>query len=146
MCPYEVFFFFSSRRRHTRFDCDWSSDVCSSDLPPEQVPPPQVVDALIEAVRHELAIEDRLAEAKERQAKAVQEVRGVADDYHPFDRQTGQPVTAEAVGQRLHQHVEELEHVAAAANLGAKPQQAIAKARTWVITLLGCVAWFWCLA
>src|SRR2546430_3396491 len=23
--------FFSSRRRHTRFDCDWSSDVCSSD-------------------------------------------------------------------------------------------------------------------
>src|SRR6516165_12431409 len=27
-----VLFFFSSRRRHTRFDCDWSSDVCSSDL------------------------------------------------------------------------------------------------------------------
>src|SRR2546430_6426285 len=26
------FFFFSSRRRHTSFDCDWSSDVCSSDL------------------------------------------------------------------------------------------------------------------
>src|SRR2546430_17644766 len=25
-------FLFSSRRRHTRFDCDWSSDVCSSDL------------------------------------------------------------------------------------------------------------------
>src|SRR5688572_31123308 len=25
-------FFFSSRRRHTRFGCDWSSDVCSSDL------------------------------------------------------------------------------------------------------------------
>src|SRR2546427_8374812 len=34
-------FFFSSRRRHTRFDCDWSSDVCSSnlavDLSPEQL-------------------------------------------------------------------------------------------------------------
>src|SRR5688572_32381710 len=30
-CSY-FFFFFSSRRRHTRFDCDWSSDVCSSDL------------------------------------------------------------------------------------------------------------------
>src|SRR5256886_13665948 len=29
---YDIFFF-SSRRRHTRFDCDWSSDVCSSDLP-----------------------------------------------------------------------------------------------------------------
>src|SRR5260370_12236646 len=28
-----LIFFFSSRRRHTRFKCDWSSDVCSSDLP-----------------------------------------------------------------------------------------------------------------
>src|SRR5688572_30989281 len=27
-----LLFFFSSRRRHTRFDCHWSSDVCSSDL------------------------------------------------------------------------------------------------------------------
>ena len=27
------FFFFSSRRRHTRLVRDWSSDVCSSDLP-----------------------------------------------------------------------------------------------------------------
>src|SRR5256886_5369136 len=32
-CLFSIFFFFfSSRRRHTRFDCDWSSDVCSSDL------------------------------------------------------------------------------------------------------------------
>src|SRR3989475_10081432 len=33
-----LFFFFSSRRRHTRFDCDWSSDVCSSDLAPPPAP------------------------------------------------------------------------------------------------------------
>src|SRR2546421_183810 len=50
---YVCFFFFSSRRRHTRSDRDWSSDVCSSDLPPprdgasrgggvaECVPPPR---------------------------------------------------------------------------------------------------------
>src|SRR5215204_5754008 len=31
------FFFFSSRRRHTRSLCDWSSDVCSSDLHAEVV-------------------------------------------------------------------------------------------------------------
>src|SRR5256885_4018761 len=29
---YRVLFFFSSRRRHTRLQGDWSSDVCSSDL------------------------------------------------------------------------------------------------------------------
>src|SRR6266571_5134762 len=32
ICTYSFFFFFSSRRRHTRLTCDWSSDVCSSDL------------------------------------------------------------------------------------------------------------------
>src|SRR6266487_6265405 len=32
MSIYIVFFFFSSRRRHTRWTGDWSSDVCSSDL------------------------------------------------------------------------------------------------------------------
>src|SRR2546426_10778552 len=32
MSPSVVFFFFSSRRRHTRLQGDWSSDVCSSDL------------------------------------------------------------------------------------------------------------------
>src|SRR5262249_59304197 len=44
---YTSFFFFSSRRRHTRLVSDWSSDVCSSDLPatfhpscaPAQPPP-----------------------------------------------------------------------------------------------------------
>src|SRR5256885_9963121 len=30
----DSFFFFSSRRRHTRLQGDWSSDVCSSDLTP----------------------------------------------------------------------------------------------------------------
>src|SRR5438270_11923165 len=37
------FFFFSSRRRHTRFDCDWSSDVCSSDLPSNSTAPAQTL-------------------------------------------------------------------------------------------------------
>src|SRR5689334_5949218 len=35
VCAVYLFFFFSSRRRHTRWNCDWSSDVCSSDLPVE---------------------------------------------------------------------------------------------------------------
>src|SRR3712207_1285337 len=38
----DVFFFFSSRRRHTRYWRDWSSDVCSSDLQ---------LDALVREVR-----------------------------------------------------------------------------------------------
>src|SRR5438093_4404756 len=30
----EIIFFFSSKKRHTRLVSEWSSDVCSSDLPP----------------------------------------------------------------------------------------------------------------
>src|ERR1039458_10734960 len=37
------FFFFSSRRRHTRCLSDWSSDVCSSDLPPAPGDWPKVI-------------------------------------------------------------------------------------------------------
>jgi hypothetical protein len=113
------------------------------DAPVGTVQPPQVVEALIESVRNEIAIEERLEYATERQEKAVQEVRGVADDYHPFDRQTGRPVTAEEVGQRLNKHVDALAGVAAEAALGEKPNAALAQARTWVATLMGCVAWFW---
>jgi hypothetical protein len=116
------------------------------DVPEDQVQPPEELEALIEAVRYELAIEERLRQAQERQQRAVQEVRGVADDYHPFDRHTGQPVSAEEVGKRLAEHVDELEEVMAEATLGEKPQQAVSKARTWVTTLMGVVAWFWCLA
>src|SRR5690606_40736891 len=39
-----LFFFFSSRRRHTRFSRDWSSDVCSSDLI-QRLPLPGVLAA-----------------------------------------------------------------------------------------------------
>src|SRR6266700_5896106 len=43
-----LFFFFSSKRRHTRFSRDWSSDVCSSDLTAGQ---PIVAVATLNPVR-----------------------------------------------------------------------------------------------
>src|SRR5262245_62550618 len=65
---YVVFFFFSSRRRHTRCLSDWSSDVCSSDLVsasaeaaepgPQEAPPAQPlapVSASAEAEAAEVA-------------------------------------------------------------------------------------------
>src|SRR5260370_31280141 len=41
-----VVFFFSSRRRHTRFKCDWSSDVCSSDLSPSCTPSTAIAEEI----------------------------------------------------------------------------------------------------
>src|SRR5260221_8454066 len=47
-CISVLFFFFSSRRRHTRSLCDWSSDVCSSDLLFERAgAPPEALEPLM---------------------------------------------------------------------------------------------------
>src|SRR2546430_14116430 len=51
-------FFFSSRRRHTRFDCDWSSDVCSSDLAG------QIMNAVIGSPRYLNCSRGRLRKLK----------------------------------------------------------------------------------
>ena len=102
--------------------------------------------ALIEAVRQEKIIAEQLQQASARKEAAVQQVRGVGDDYHPFDRQTGQPVTAEEVGKRLHAHLDKLHEVVQEAALGEKAKQAVNKSRTWLAMLMGCVAWFWGLA
>src|SRR3989475_4098234 len=71
------FFFFSSRRRHTRFDCDWSSDVCSSDLFPDRIladaRQPQIESATLQTVFRNLHRARRSAEV------AVQKFRQFAD-------------------------------------------------------------------
>src|SRR3712207_5026714 len=46
-----IFFFFSSRRRHTRYWRDWSSDVCSSDLDDNGVNR-RVVEKILERAGH----------------------------------------------------------------------------------------------
>src|SRR5688572_33178460 len=74
-------FFFSSRRRHTRFDCDWSSDVCSSDLVrvfrvdnPHTKPLP-FWEWLIEEVRRDYPDVIFLSEAFTRRVKRSEERR-----------------------------------------------------------------------
>src|SRR5439155_5165425 len=51
-----LFFFFSSRRRHTRWPRDWSSDVCSSDLSPSLEG--TLADSLISCVRIDISLLD----------------------------------------------------------------------------------------
>src|SRR5256885_4020704 len=47
----DIFFFFSSRRRHTRLQGDWSSDVCSSDLGRSPVVEPGVEELIASGVK-----------------------------------------------------------------------------------------------
>jgi hypothetical protein len=102
--------------------------------------------ALIDCVYHERDIRQRLQQTQSHKEQAVQHVRAISDDYHPFDRLSGKPVTAEEVGARLHRHVDGLAAVVQQADLGEKAEAALNKARTWVGTLMAAVAWFWCVA
>ena len=116
------------------------------DVPAEQPQPDDELLALIEAVRRQMAAEQRLEEASSHKEKAIEQVRGIGDDYHPFDRHTGEPVTAQEVGVRLGGHLDRLDEVARLAGLGQRATEAISKCRSWMGVLVGCVGWFWELA
>src|SRR2546427_13122870 len=72
-------FFFSSRRRHTRFDCDWSSDVCSSDLVADRRPYTmnEIVDTVERLLEHEFGM--TVAHRRLRLPALASQVAGVAD-------------------------------------------------------------------
>src|SRR5215203_2220431 len=61
-----VFFFFSSRRRHTRYWRDWSSDVCSSDLT-HLVSPEMAAAAAISGETRWVRSEEHTSELQSRQ-------------------------------------------------------------------------------
>src|SRR5260370_2659070 len=58
-------FFFSSRRRHTRFKCDWSSDVCSSDLSGEKMQAKGIEDFGAGIVELAPFLRDRVTELRD---------------------------------------------------------------------------------
>ncbi len=84
-----------------------------------------------------------LEEARQRREDALQQIREVSRVYHPFDRETGAPVTAEQMKQRLDEPIQRLEEVIDEAGLSEQAQQAVRKARKWVVLLVGCIGWFW---
>src|SRR5260370_30903007 len=75
-----VFFFFSSRRRHTRFKCDWSSDVCSSDLRPI-APVPGTVPVTGAEPALNLQMADRLTNARTRTSESINRGRFLYETY-----------------------------------------------------------------
>src|SRR2546430_11264886 len=73
-------FFFSSRRRHTRFDCDWSSDVCSSDLEERR---------RVEAQERAVRLEARVARlTTELEAAAGHRAIGMRSEEHTSELQS----------------------------------------------------------
>src|SRR5689334_25222518 len=74
-------FFSSSRRRHTRWNCDWSSDVCSSDLAHGTHRAGGAV-LLVVGVEDEQDLERPLQRSEERRVGKECRARGSPDDYN----------------------------------------------------------------
>ncbi len=70
-------------------------------------------------------------------------VRGLGDDYHPFDPKTGQAVSAEQLQQCLGQRFATIERLAGEAGLSAPCREKIAKAKRVLPRLVATLAWFW---
>jgi hypothetical protein len=87
--------------------------------------------------------EQQVSLCQQRQEQGHEAVRGLGDDYHPFDAQSGQAVSAEQLQQRLAQRVATLEHLAAEAQLSEPCRDKIAKAKRVLPRLVATLVWFW---
>src|SRR5208282_6738066 len=87
-----LFFFFSSRRRHTRCYRDWSSDVCSSDLDAAE----PLRDLLQRGYELAAVVQRRRDERRDEFAALGQEPERVRGDLR-FDRRTTAPIGEQLV-------------------------------------------------
>lgn len=126
---------------HTQAQRQRQQDYQQGPRPPGRPPNFASDIRLAESVERQAA--DELARRQQRQEQARAAVRGVADDYHPFDAASGRPVRAAVVGQRLEKHLAVVDEVVQAAQLGESSRQAMAKARRWLVPLLASLGWFW---
>jgi hypothetical protein len=87
--------------------------------------------------------EQQISQRQERQEQLTEAVRGLGDDYHPYDSHTGQALSAEQLQQRLEQRFATIEHLAAEAEVSDAGREKIAKAKRVLPRLVATLVWFW---
>ena len=79
------------------------------------------------ANEHIREAKDQLAQCQDRQEEVKQAIRGLGDDYHPFDARTGAAVSAESLQTQLQTRLEVVQCAADEAGLSEKSQQKISR-------------------
>jgi hypothetical protein len=128
-------------RSHTEAQRQRQQDYQRGPRPPGRPPDFAGTIRLAEALERQ-AVADR-ERCRQRQEQARQAVRGVAEDYHPFDAASGQPVSAAEVERRLEGRLQAVDEVVQAAGRGESSREALAKARRCLVPLVASLAWFW---
>ena len=126
---------------HTQEQRQRQQDYQRGLRPPGRTPDFAVAIGLAECVERQARTD--LEQRQQRQEQAQQAVRGIAEDYHPFDAVSGCPLSVATISQRLDQRVRAVEEVVRAAKLGESSREAVAKTRRWLIPLVASLAWFW---
>ena len=85
----------------------------------------------------------RVEAAKTRRQEVRDEVRGIGDDYHPFDLQTGEPQDADDVERALNTRFDNAEQLADQFDVPKGGRKSIAKARKNVGNMVATIAYFW---
>jgi len=112
------------------------------DGPAEEPLTAKEIVRLVEAVREQVACEKQKEEQGEQKKKALEAVRGISEDYHPYDKETGKPMTEEEVEKRMKKRLDALQKVVEEEGMSKAAQEGINKARGWVVLLASCVGWF----
>jgi Family of unknown function (DUF6399) len=98
---------------------------------------------MLQAVQEELQAEESLQQEQQELDHAVEQIRTMSAEYHPYDRETARAVSPEQMQAKLSAPVTALKEVVEEAGMGERAHQAVVKAQEWVVVLVGCLGWFW---
>jgi Family of unknown function (DUF6399) len=87
--------------------------------------------------------ERELARCQQSQQQVREAIRGLGDDYHPFDAAAAAPVQPEALRQRLQGRLAVVEAAAEQAGVSEACEKKIRKVRRLLPQLVAALAWFW---
>lgn len=104
--------------------------------------PPDFPKRTREAEQAEAEARRELAAAHTRREQMQEAIRGLSEDYHPYDLAQAQPLSAAEVERRLEAQFAEIDRVAAEANLSEGSRARIEKARRLLRSLVSTIAFF----
>jgi hypothetical protein len=106
-------------------------------------PDSAALDELIAAVKADMAAKRRVEQASQHLQECLAPLKEIGTLYHPFERQSGATLTAEAMHSRLQAVLDKVDKVICQEGLGERARQALSRARVWAVTLVGGLAWWW---
>jgi hypothetical protein len=111
--------------------------------PPRPGRPPDFAGRLDLARAFQQGAQARLQACQQRQEQVAEAVRGLGDDYHPFDHVSGRPVGAAELRRQLEGRFDVVARAAEQADLPQASRDKIRKARRVLPAMVATLAWFW---